>query len=413
MNAVKPFNISKQIVLEAYKRVKGSAGVDDETIADFEMNLKANLYKIWNRMSLGSYIPPAVRTVEISKKDGKKRKRGIPTVADRIAQMVAKLYLEPMVDPVFHPDSFGYRPYKSALDTVASCRQRCWKYNWVIDLDIKGFFDNIDHTLLLRAVKKHTNCKWLLLYIERWLTAPIETVDGQIQARTKGTPQGGVISPLLANLFLHYMFDKWMEKNFSENPFERYADDGVVHCKTFKEAESLKSMLEQRFAACKLELHPEKTKIVYCKDGNRKGEFSVEQFDFLGYTFRPRLAKSKTGKYFVSFSPAISSKAAQAIRQTMRDWKLQLKCNRTIKEISEWINPVVRGWINYYGKFWKIALNSIFDRLNIRLMKWAKWKYKKLKGHSRKAMQWIGKIAKENPRLFAHWELGIKPAVEQ
>ena len=416
MNAVKPFNISKRAIVEAYKRVKankGAAGVDDESIADFEMNLKANLYKIWNRMSSGSYIPLAVRTVEIPKKDGKKRKLGIPTVTDRIAQMVAKLYLEPMIDPRFHSDSFGYRPHKSALDAVASCRQRCWKYNWVIDLDIKGFFDNIDHALLLRAVKKHTNCKWLLLYIERWLTAPIEAADGQVQVRTKGTPQGGVISPLLANLFLHYTFDKWMEKNFSKNPFERYADDGVVHCKTLKEAESLKSMLEERFAECKLELHPEKTKIVYCKDDNRRSSFSAEQFDFLGYTFQPRLAKSKAGKYFVSFSPAISKKAAQAIRQTMRDWKLQLKCNRTIKEISEWINPVVRGWINYYGRFWKTALNSIFDRLNVRLMKWAKWKYKKLKGRSRRAMNWIGKIAKENPRLFAHWELGIRPATEQ
>jgi RNA-directed DNA polymerase len=412
VNTAKSFDISKHVVLEAYKRVKankGASGVDDESIADFEVNLKANLYKIWNRMSSGSYFPPAVRMVEIPKKDGSKRRLGIPTVADRIAQMVAKLYLEPGLEPHFHPDSFGYRPNKSALDAVDSCRKRCWKYNWVVDLDIKGFFDNLDHDLLMRAVRKHTDCKWLHLYIERWLTAPIELPDGQAQKRTKGTPQGGVISPLLANLFLHYAFDKRMERNYPLNPFERYADDVIVHCKTFAEAKSLKAGIEMRLAECKLEAHPDKTKIVYCKDDSRRNSCPVQQFDFLGFTFRPRLVKSKAGEYFVSFGPAISKKAANAIRQTMRTWKLHIKCNRTINEISRLVNPAIRGWINYYGRFRRSALQPIFSLLNLRLMKWAKWKYKKLKGRGRKARHWLGRVAKLNPRLFAHWEFGTRP----
>lgn len=407
MNVDKSFYISKHAVLESYKRVKenkGSAGVDDESIADFEKNLKDNLYKIWNRMSSGCYMPPPVRLVEIPKKDGNKRKLGIPTVADRIAQMVAKMQLEPLLEPNFHHDSFGYRPNKSALDAVANCRQRCWKFSWVLDLDIKGFFDNIDHTLLMRAVKKHTDCKWLLLYIERWLKAPVEMLDGQLQQRNKGTPQGGVISPLLANLFLHYALDKWLERNFPTILFERYADDVILHCKTYVEAESMKAKISQRLAECKLELHPEKTKIVYCKDGKRKDTFDIINFDFLGYTFRPRLVKSKYGKYFSSFTPAISKKAANAIKQKMRDWKLHLKCNRTLEEISEWINPVLRGWINYYGKFRKTALSPIFSLLNVRLIKWAKHKYKSLKNQTMKARRWLGKIVKEKPKLFAHWE---------
>lgn len=412
MNTAKPYNISKHIVLDAYKRVKenkGAAGVDDESIADFEENLKGNLYKIWNRMSSGSYTPPAVRLVEIAKKDGGKRRLGIPTVSDRVAQMVAKIYLEPELEKHFHEDSYGYRPGKSALDAVGIARKRCWQYHWVIDLDIKGFFDNLDHELMMLAVRKHTDCKWLLLYIERWLTAPVELADNQIQERTKGTPQGGVISPLLANLFLHYAFDVWMKRSHPNNLFARYADDIIVHCKTLKEANLLKSAIEQRLKDCKLEAHPEKTKIVYCQDANCKIKFSETQFDFLGYTFQPRQVKSKEGRYFVSFSPAISKKAANSIKKKMREWKLQVKCHRTIDEIAQWINPVLRGWINYYGKFRKTALNRIFALLNVRLTKWAKWKYKKLKGHSRKAMHWLGGIAKQKPTLFAHWAIGLRP----
>lgn len=407
-NTVRMYEISKHVVLEAYKKVKankGSAGVDDQTLAEFEEDLKGNLYKIWNRMSSGSYLPPPVRMVEIPKSDGKVRKLGIPTVADRIAQMVAKMYLEPLLEKHFHEDSYGYRPKKSAHDAIAKTRERCWRYNWVIDLDIKGFFDNLDHKLVMRAVEKHTDCKWLLLYIKRWLKAPIEASDGQRQERMKGTPQGGVISPLLANLFLHYAFDEWMKKSYPLNPFERYADDVIVHCKTQQEAELLKLAIEQRLKDCRLELHPEKTQIVYCKDDNRDGDYPQKKFDFLGYTFRPRYAKSKEGNYFVGFIPAISNKAVKAIRQTIRGWRLQRRSRNRLEEVAEEINPIVKGWINYYGKFYRTALKSVFAGLNSVLVKWAEKKYKKLNRSEFKAIKLIERISAKRPKLFAHWEI--------
>lgn len=416
VNTVRMYEISKQVVWEAYEKVKankGAAGVDNETLTDFEKNLKDNLYKIWNRMSSGSYFPPPVRMVEIPKSDGKTRQLGIPTVADRVAQMVAKMYLEPQIEPHFHEDSYGYRPNKSAHDAIGKVRERCWKYDWAIDLDIKGFFDNLDHELVMRAVEKHTNCKWILLYIKRWLKAPIETQEGQLQERTKGTPQGGVISPLLANLFLHYAFDAWMKKKYPQNPFARYADDIIVHCKTLEEAKSLKMAIEQRLKDCKLELHTEKTKIVYCKDKNRDKNFPQTEFDFLGYTFRPRSAKSKKGNYFVNFSPAISSKAAKTIRQKIRDWKLHLQSGKKLEDIAEIINPVVRGWLEYYGKFYKSAMFPIFVGLNKRLAKWAKRKYKGLKKSINQSIQWIERIAAKQPAMFAHWKFGIRFASGQ
>lgn len=413
MNTTKPFSISKQLVWESYKLVKankGAAGVDEESINDFDRNLEDNLYKLWNRMTSGSYFPPPVRMVEIPKGNGGTRKLGIPTVSDRIAQMTAKLYFEPELEKHFHNDSFGYRPNKSAHDAIAKARVRCWKKNWVIDLDIKGFFDNLDHDLLMRAVEKHTECKWLKLYIKRWLTAPVELTDGQVQERTKGTPQGGVISPLLANLFLHYAFDKWLEKEYPNILFERYADDAVVHCSTQTEAELLMEKIKARLMKCHLELHPDKTKIVYCKDDNRKGNFSNTQFDFLGYTFRPRRAKSKIGKYFTSFSPAISKNAANKIRKSIKDLRLQRQCYKNIDDIAKWINPKLNGWFRYYGKYHKTAMYPIFSLLNIKLSKWAKKKYKKLRGKPTRASQWLGQIAKREPKLFVHWQLGIRPS---
>jgi RNA-directed DNA polymerase len=411
MNTAKPYCISKQIVWDAYERVKankGAAGVDEESIEEFEKKLKDNLYKLWNRMSSGSYFPPPVRIVEIPKSDGKMRKLGIPTVSDRIAQMVVKLYLEPVIDPQFHPDSYGYRPGKSAIDAVGSARKRCWKYDYIIDLDIKGFFDNLDHELVMKAVKKHTDSKWMLLYIERWLKAPAQDKEGKLENRTKGTPQGGVISPLLANLFLHYAFDEWMRRNYSYNPFERYADDAVVHCKTEAEANELRKAIEERLANCKLELHPEKTKIVYCKDDDRRKEYPNEKFDFLGYTFRARRSKNRWGKHFINFTPAVSNKAKKKMTSTMRSWGMHLRSDKTLGDLSRMFNPIIRGWINYYGKYYKSELYSVAKIANRTLSRWAMRKYKKLKRHKRRAQQWIAKIAKREPAMFAHWQIGAE-----
>ena len=413
MNTAKSHCISKLAVWEAYERVKankGAAGVDEESIGEFEKNLKDNLYKIWNRMSSGSYFPPPVKVVEIPKSDGKMRKLGIPTVSDRIAQMVVKIYLEPVIDPYFHPDSYGYRPGKSAIEAVGTARIRCWRYNYVVDLDIKGFFDNLDHELMMKALRKHTESKWILLYIERWLKAPALNADGTLTQRTRGTPQGGVISPLIANLFLHYTFDEWMRRNYPQNPFERYADDGVVHCKTEAEANELRKAISERFAQCKLELHPEKTKIVYCKDDDRRKSHANEKFDFLGYTFRARRSKNKYGKFFINFSPAVSDKAKKKIADTIRSWKMHLRSDKTLKDLSRMFNPIIRGWINYYGKYYKSELYPLFNVANRTLAKWATRKYKKLRRHKLRAMHWLGKIAMREPDLFAHWKMGVTPA---
>jgi len=412
LNKAKPFGISKQIVWDAYKRVKGNrgaAGVDGESITEFERDLKNNLYKLWNRMSSGSYVPAPVRRVEIPKDGGGERPLGIPTVADRIAQTVVKLCLEPEVESHFHPDSYGYRSGKSATDAIGVAKQRCWDYDWVLDLDIKGFFDNLDHKLIMRAVRKHTDCKWILLYIERWLKAPVQLEDGRQIPRGKGTPQGGVISPMLANLFLHYAFDEWMRTHCPKIPFERYADDILVHCCSEKQAKWIKAMMEQRLSQCGLELHPEKTKIVYCKDGRRRQRYPIRAFDFLGYTFRPRPAKSRTGHIFVNFSPAVSNKAACAIHCVMRSWQFHLCSDKSLDDLARISNPILRGWINYFGQYYKSALYRVFGVLNRILVRWAMRKYKRLKFHPRRSMHWLRRIATHQPRLFAHWADGIRP----
>jgi RNA-directed DNA polymerase len=413
LDKAKPFCIFKYDVWEAYKRVKankGAAGVDGESLADFEEDLKNNLYKIWNRMSSGCYFPPPVRAVDIDKKDGGLRRLGIPSVSDRIAQMVVKMYFEPDVEPYFHPDSYAYRPKKSAIQAVEVARQRCWRYDWVLDLDIKGFFDNIDHELLMRAVRKHTDCKWVLLYIERWLKAPMQLPDNRLIDREKGTPQGGVVSPLLANLFLHYAFDEWMRRSFKHIPFERFADDIVVHCRTERHARWIRSEIERRMAQCCLELHPDKTKIVYCKDDDRKGSYPNESFDFLGFTFRPRRSKNRWGKLFINFSPGVSNLAAKEMRQHLRKWKLQLRSDKCLEDLARMLNPTLQGWINYYGSFYKSALYPVFIHLNRTLARWATRKYKRLRGHARRATHWLGRIARKEPRLFAHWKWGLRPA---
>lgn len=403
----------------AYWKVKsnrGGAGVDEESLLDFEKNLKANLYRIWNRMSSGSYMPPAVKQVEIPKKGGGKRPLGIPTVSDRIAQTVVKDMLEPVLEPVFHEDSYGYRPGRSAHDALAVARKRCWWYDWVLDIDIKGFFDNIPHDLLMKAVRRHTQCRWVLLYIERWLVAPLRKADGTVEARTKGTPQGAVISPLLANLYLHYCFDEWMRRYSYGCKFERYADDIIVHCKSAKQAIAVKLALRQRLRECGLEMHPEKTKLVYCKDSNRTEEvdrrdFAVS-FDFLGYTFKPRQAQNKSRKEtFTCFLPAISRKSKVSINEKMKGWKILLTSQVNLKDIADYINPVLRGWIHYYGKFYRAELRNYLGILNRKLAKWAERKFKRFKRRKTIPIRWLRDVSRRDTTLFAHWKMGATPMV--
>jgi RNA-directed DNA polymerase len=411
VSQARPYWISKQEVWKAYQKVKankGAAGVDEQSIAEFEKRLKDNLYRIWNRMSSGSYFPPPVRRVKIPKDGGKERTLGIPTVSDRIAQTVVKSRLEPVLDPLFDADSYAYRPGKSALQAVGQARKRCWRYDWVLDLDIKGFFDNIDHDLMMRAVKKHAIEKWIVVYVERWLKAPMQREDGQRIERGKGTPQGGVISPLLANLFLHYAFDRWVRRNCPHLAFERFADDVIVHCRTKAEAEAGRVAIAQRLRECGLELHPEKTRVVYCKDDDRRGNYLHEKFDFLGYTFRPRRSKSRKGKYFINFSPAISDKAANAIRVEIRSWKLHARSDKALDDLARMFNPIVRGWLQYYGCYYRSAMYSVIRHLDRLLARWACRKYKKLRHHLRRATHWIRCISVRDPRLFAHWQMGVR-----
>jgi group II intron reverse transcriptase/maturase len=410
----KPFDISKQLVWDAYQRVKanrGAAGVDGESLSMFEKDLKGNLYKIWNRMSSGSYCPPPVRRVEIPKENGGVRPLGIPTVGDRVAQTVVKMVLEPSVEPVFHPDSYGYRPGKSALEAVSVARKRCWDADWVIDLDIKDFFGSISHELIERAVAHHTDLAWVRLYVGRWLRAPIQREDGTLERPARGTPQGGVASPLLANLFMHYAFDAWMQRTFPSVPFERFADDAVVHCRSKRQAESVLVAIRERFLQCGLELHPTKTRIVYCKDSDRRGTYEHVSFDFLGFSFQPRRAKNRWGKFFVSFLPAISAKAARAIRVQMRNWKLaSTRNNQRLEDLARVVNPVVRGWMNYYGRFYRSKCIQVLRHLNEVLAAWVRRKYHhRFKRRERASMHWLGRIARRDPKLFAHWTFGIRP----
>lgn len=407
----KPFNIDKRLVYEAYKAVKsnrGAAGVDEETIEQFEADLAGNLYKIWNRMSSGTYFPPPVRAVSIPKKNGGERILGVPTVTDRVAQMVVKLVIESILEQNFLADSYGYRPNKSALDAVGVTRERCWKYDWVLEFDVKGLFDNIDHELLLRAVRKHITCKWALLYIERWLKAPMVQEDGTVTERNRGTPQGGVVSPVLANLFMHYAFDFWMARTHPELPWCRYADDGLVHCRTEQEAKALKAELQSRLAECHLEMHPTKTKIVYCRDGKRKGKYPNVKFDFLGYCFRPRLVRRfRDQTLFCGFNPAVSSSAMKAMRQTIRDLNLRRQTQLTLQDIAQKLNPLLRGWIAYYGRYAPSALYPVLRYVNQTLVAWVMRKFKGFRSHKVQASQLLQRLVKEQVKLFVHWQIGM------
>jgi RNA-directed DNA polymerase len=405
--AAKPFDISKRMVWEAWKRVRanqGAAGVDEQSIGAFEANLSGNLYTLWNRLSSGSYMPPPVRAVEIPKADGRSvRVLGVPTVADRVAQTVVRLYLEPGMEAIFHPDSYGYRPGRSAHDALEVCRQRCWNYDWAIDLDVRAFFDTLDHQLVLKAVAHHTSERWILLYVQRWLQAPLQRQDGTLVARDRGTPQGSAISPLLANIFLHYAFDAWMSREFPAVPFERYADDVILHCKTERQARTVLAAITERMAQVGLEVHPGKTRIVYCKDSRRRGSHEHERFDFLGYTFRPRGALSRRGVLFTSFCPAVSDDAAKAIRQQIKRWRLHLWSGQTLTDLAREINPIVRGWLNYYGRFYRSWLIQSLRRIDDYLVRWAMRKYKRLRGKLSRAWDLLHAVQRRQPALFAHW----------
>jgi RNA-directed DNA polymerase len=411
----KPFDISKWVVWEAFQRVKankGAAGVDEQSIEEFETHRDRNLYKVWNRMSSGCYFPPPVKAVEIPKAGGTGvRVLGVPTVADRVAQTVVRMYLEPKVEPIFHPDSYGYRPGKSALDAVGVCRQRCWRADWVIDLDIRAFFDTVPWALALKAVAHHLadDQHWILLYVRRWLEAPLQRQDGTLIARDRGTPQGSAISPLLANLFMHYAFDVWMAREHPGIRFERYVDDVVVHCRSESQARRVRDAIAARLAQVGLELHPDKTRIVYCKDADRRGDHEATSFVFLGYEFRPRLAKNKHGKHFVSFLPAVSRKAMKAMGREIRSWHWAKRSDKSLDDLARMFNSVVQGWINYYGRFYRSRLLSFLRSLNRHLMRWACRKYRRLKRRERRAMAWLAQIARRSPSLFAHWRLGARP----
>jgi group II intron reverse transcriptase/maturase len=415
LSKTKPFNIPKQLIVEAWKAVKtnaGSAGVDQQSIECFELNLKDNLYKLWNRMSSGCYFPPPVKAVPIPKKSGGERILGVPTVMDRIAQTTVKLAFEPLVEPYFLPDSYGYRPNKAALDAISVTRQRCWQYNWVLEFDIVGLFDNLPRNLLMKAVRKHTDCGWILLYIERWLAAPTQLPNGALLTRIAGTSQGSVASPVLSNLFMHYAFDRWMQTNHQHIPWSRYADDGLLHCKTEQEAKNMLELLTKRFSECGLKLHPEKTKIIYCKDSNRTKSYPHTSFDFLGYTFRSRQAKKKnSNQLFTSFIPAVSNTAKKSMREKIKQYKWHLRSDLKLEDIALVFNPIIKGWINYYGKYYPSAMNIIGAYFNSILVKWAMRKYKKFRTSYVTAVRYIKQTAKYHPRLFTHWISGMEIVV--
>jgi group II intron reverse transcriptase/maturase len=399
------FKISKHQVCEAYRQVKanrGSSGIDGQTIEQFEQNLHGNLYKIWNRLSSGSYFPPPVKRVEIAKSGGGTRALGIPTVSDRIAQMVAKLYLEPYFEPHFHGDSYGYRPNKSAHQAVEKTRQRCWQYEWLVEFDIKGAFDQIDHKLLIKALEHHQVPKWTLLYVKRWLTAPFETAQGQRTERTRGVPQGGVVSPLLMNVFMHYAYDAWMVRSYPHCPFARYADDAVCHCRTEQEAKQLYQAIEQRLADCGLQMHPEKSRIVHCKRQQGGQQKAHTSFTFLGFDFQPRMARNKHGQVFVSYLPAVSQKALKAMRTQIRQWALWRYTPATLEEFAERYARQLQGWWAYYGKFYGSRMDVLRSYLREKLERWVRRKYKRFRRHKRRSREYLWRyVTYHAPQLKA------------
>lgn len=404
--------ITKAMVKAAYRKVKanhGSAGVDKESLEQYQEDLLNNLYVLWNRLSSGSYFPKPLRSVSIPKANGKQRVLGIPAVSDRIAQQVVKDYLEPRMEEAFSKNSYGYRPLKSAHQAIEAVQENVRQYAWVLDMDIRSFFDEVDHELLMKALEWHVEEKWVRMYVVRWLEAPSQQADGALQSKEgKGTPQGGVISPLLANLFLHYVLDKWIEKHYPNIAFVRYADDVIVHCHTEEEAKKLLVVIRQRLAECRLSLNEAKTKLVYCKNyrRNKKTGFG-KKFDFLGFTFKPRTYKSKhEGSHlFLGYGCAISQSAQTRIKQGWAKQNWHRRSDMTIQDIAVSVNVQMRGIIRYYGRSWLLELQRLMRHFEFRLVKWVLNKYKSFKNSQTRAYQWIKRLKRSYPTMFYYWTI--------
>jgi RNA-directed DNA polymerase len=413
VQTAKPCTMSQRMVWDASKRVQanqGAAGVDDASLADVEGHLSNNLSTLWNRLSSGSDCPPPGRTVMIPKRDGGQRALGMPTGSDRLAQTVVAMVLEPLLEPHVHPDSYGYRPGKSAIQALGVARQRGWRSDWVLDRAIKGFFDNIDQALVVRALRKHPVCPWVLLSGARWVEAPVHDQEGTLVQRGQGVPQGGCLRPVLATLVLHDAFDAWRHREQPSIPCERSADDLSAHGQSAAQARWLQARLATRLAQCHLERHPDKTPMVSCTDADRRGTSPQERCDFLGDTFRPRRSKHRQGQDGIHFTPAVSPRATTAMRQTIRSGRLPLRRDKTLDELSRMCNPTLRGWVQSYGQYDKSALSPTFRVLDRILVRWAMRKDKKLQGHQRRATHWLGRIAQRQPRLVVHWQRGVRPA---
>jgi RNA-directed DNA polymerase len=411
VHVTKTHPIEFKWVVDAYQKVRqgGKAtGIDEESWTEFDKDPEKNCYVIWNRMASGSYHPQAVRAVEIPKKDGSMRKLGIPTLRDRIAQQVAKAYMEKRIDGKFHPDSYGYRPLKSAHDALRAVERNCIEKDWVIDMDISRFFDEIDHELMLKAVEHILpDTDWVKLYVKRWLEMPIKEVDGSVTAKAgKGTPQGGVISPLLANLYLHYALDLWLERNYPTVSFVRYADDVVIHCNSKEEAEQVLERVRERLQEVKLSIKESKTRIAYCKDYRRRQDHDTVKFDFLGFSFQPlpMPSKRKPGSHYTGYGGKISGSSEEKITDAIKKERLLSNTTIDLALISRVLNPRLRGWIGYYGLYGKRHLHRVLHRLDYRIIQWVKKKYKI--GY-RQSVAKLNAIKQSNPRLFYHWELRI------
>ena len=405
-------DIPKRLVWDAWLKVKekgGAAGADGVSIEQFEEDLSGNLFRLWNRMSSGSYFPGPVRAVGIPKQGGT-RVLGIPNVVDRVAQKAAAMALEPNVEPKFHEDSYGYRPGRAPVDAVAVCRERCFRKDWVVDLDIRAFFDSVPWELMLRAVARHTDHKWVVMYVERWLKAPMQRPDGTLVQRVKGTPQGSPISPLLANLFLHYALDAWMVREFPAVAFERFADDAVIHCASERQARMVRDAVARRLVEVGLELHPDKTRIVYCKDSNRRETYEQVSFTFCGYTFRPRKAYNQRRHVaFTGFMPAVSAGKLTLMSRRVASWRIHRRVNLTLDDLAAGINQVLRGWLAYFTTFYPSAVSPLCDRIDRHLMRWARWKYKRLQRSGKRARAWLTGVQTRTPELFVHWRYCAPP----